>query len=511
MNHLYCRQYVGRSSLRLLYARPSKSKSTRIVINCNDETLSSANEAARSITQERKFSEMDDENEQTMDEHLSVTGNSTERGVDKKVPAGHVNVELPPGFQDENLFSYYSGLAESNLMVTKTSKLTALGVAEGTNPHVVVHHFDEALSKAEAHQTMGHQSTPKRKSTEGHEITSARPEYLSKLTPIAAVSRSLSNPFSKVRLSASYLPIPHASDTTDDEDSSEKVATSLIKTKRQRPPIVARLERQSNETGGRPPLSSKKRQLQLPTSSNRIIANRKLDLESSETECDTIPDIPKEPDALKEDTTEGPALQIIQSYTNVVYCWDALKLGEELGSAALNDFFASANEGITVPKLNARQVLQIISSMRVKTVLPPPQSKLHKVVHKARLIQEDYTALDHDISLKSTSPMVPYEKLEKVYETMCLQDIDDGSANRREVQYMNIDSLMEKFRSFENHACDLKMREEEVMAMAKQLGGGLIDKNLVYRTMGYRDAQENMNHAEVHPADSKTGILAASI
>ena len=173
--------------------------------------------------------------------------------------------------------------------------------------------------------------------------------------------------------------------------------------------------------------------------------------------------------------------------------------------------FRSANEGITVPKLNARQVLQIISSMRVKTVLPPPQSKLHKVVHKARLIQEDYTALDHDISLKSTSPMVPYEKLEKVYETMCLQDIDDGSANRREVQYMNIDSLMEKFRSFENHACDLKMREEEVMAMAKQLGGGLIDKNLVYRTMGYRDAQENMNHAEVHPADSKTGVLAASI
>lgn len=320
------------------------------------------------------------------------------------------------------------------------------------------------------------------------------------------------NPFSKVRLSASYLPIPHTSDSTDEDDIGEKVVKSLTKSKRQRPPIVTRVERQSHEIGGRPPLSSKKRQLQLPSSSNRSVANRKLDLESSETECDTIPDTSNEPEALNETVAaaaEEPALQVIQSYTNVVYCWDALKLGEELGSAALNDFFASANEGRNAPKLNSRQVLQIVSSMRVKTVVPPPGSKLHKVVHKARLIQEDSAALDHDIALESTTPMVPFEKLEKVYETMCLQDIDDGSANRREVQHMNIESLMEKFRSFENHACDLKMREDEVMATARQLGGGLIDKPMVYRTMGYRDAQECMNHAEEYPPDSK--ISTASI
>jgi hypothetical protein len=153
--------------------------------------------------------------------------------------------------------------------------------------------------------------------------------------------------------------------------------------------------------------------------------------------------------------------------------------------------------------------------MRVKTVLPPPGSYLHSVVHKNRVIlDEKQQNLENDQdNAAGLPPTVPWKKLENVYETMCLQDIDDGSANRREVQYMNVDKLMETFRSFENQACDLKLREDEIKAKAKVLGGGLIDKRLVYRMMGYRDARETLNTpVQYHTyADPSQQMQTASI
>ena len=107
---------------------------------------------------------------QMVDQHMSVTGNSTERDIDKKVSAKQINVELPPGFHDKSFFSCNSDVAEFNFVASKISKLTALDLTEDTNLHVVGHHYEEVLSKAEAHQTLKIQSTPKQKSAGVWEI-----------------------------------------------------------------------------------------------------------------------------------------------------------------------------------------------------------------------------------------------------------------------------------------------------------------------------------------------------
>ena len=69
---------------------------------------------------------------------------------------------------------------------------------------------------------------------------------------------------------------------------------------------------------------------------------------------------------------------VITSSTNRAYSWDALRLGDKLGSGNLNDFL----ERHGGPKLTTRQVLAIVSQMRPKTLIPPPGSPLHQAVHE---------------------------------------------------------------------------------------------------------------------------------
>ena len=82
----------------------------------------------------------------------------------------------------------------------------------------------------------------------------------------------------------------------------------------------------------------------------------------------------------------------IRSSENIAYSWDSLKLGEGNGSAALRDF---VKKDVTADELNsdtfeeesaltARTILDMISTLRPKTCLPPPDSKLHQVVQKVQ-------------------------------------------------------------------------------------------------------------------------------
>jgi hypothetical protein len=400
-------------------------------------------------------------------------------------------VDLPPGFLDVSLFSSNDVVEMADEInpdiANQAEKLK--GGDSTPQASILVDEVVAREKKAETSNVTLETRAPRRASIESPVTPIAKRPRLGEFIQIMAPATPLASPFSNGDLAKSLLPIPQADESTDEEEqTSDKDTIIMAKSKRKRASVVTILERQSYDAVTSPPLPSKKRQrLKLPTSLNRKVASRKLCLEE-ETETETEADI----DDSEEDPHVGPNEQVIQSSTNVVYSWDSLKLGAELGSAALNDFFAYANEG-RAPKLNSRQALQIISSMRVKTVLPPPGSDLHSVVHKNRVIlDENHHNLENDqANAAGLPPMVPWKKLENVYETMCLQDIDDGSANRREVQYMNVDKLMETFRSFENQACDLKLREDEIMAKAKELGGGLIDKRLVYRMMGYRHAREN--------------------
>ena len=80
---------------------------------------------------------------------------------------------------------------------------------------------------------------------------------------------------------------------------------------------------------------------------------------------------------------------------------------------------------------------------------------------------------------------IPYEKLKTLYETMCEQDVDDGSSNRREIRYLTADALMEKLRNLENRACELKLKQDKVLGQAQKLG--FADTKLMYELSGYCD------------------------
>jgi len=70
----------------------------------------------------------------------------------------------------------------------------------------------------------------------------------------------------------------------------------------------------------------------------------------------------------------------LSSSANLSYSWDALKLGKELGSAALNRFMARHSPSGDAPELTAQQTLQVVNSLRLKTILPPAESPLHKII-----------------------------------------------------------------------------------------------------------------------------------
>jgi hypothetical protein len=53
---------------------------------------------------------------------------------------------------------------------------------------------------------------------------------------------------------------------------------------------------------------------------------------------------------------------------------------------------------------------------------------------------------------------------------MCEQDVDNGSFNRREAQYLSAGACLERLMRFENAACALKKREEDVLEQATELG-----------------------------------------
>lgn len=76
-----------------------------------------------------------------------------------------------------------------------------------------------------------------------------------------------------------------------------------------------------------------------------------------------------------------------------------------------------------------------------------------------------------------------FKTFARLYETMCEQDVDDGSSNRREVQYLSASACLERLMLLENTACALRKREEQVLERAHELG--LVDNTQVSAMLGY--------------------------
>mmetsp|Transcript_30092 Transcript_30092/g.36755 ORF Transcript_30092/g.36755 Transcript_30092/m.36755 type:complete len:363 (-) Transcript_30092:116-1204(-) len=188
--------------------------------------------------------------------------------------------------------------------------------------------------------------------------------------------------------------------------------------------------------------------------------------------------------------TTASANALMNSSQYLAYSWDGLRLGEELGASALNEFIGRVtNNGfdggsdVDDYRLTAQDTLKIVDGLRAKTCFPPKNSDLHGVVQKTRfdnnkeLPSDDDGDNDNDNDDRKDSSedgggelRTPLKSLARMYEFMCAQDADDGSYIRREMHYLSAKACVEKLRNLENTVCDLKLKETSVTDRAMALG-----------------------------------------
>jgi hypothetical protein len=74
----------------------------------------------------------------------------------------------------------------------------------------------------------------------------------------------------------------------------------------------------------------------------------------------------------------------LSASANLLYSWESLMLGRELGSAALNEVLETLHPLHESPRLTSLQTLQIVHSLQPTTIVPPDPSPLHKVIQTVR-------------------------------------------------------------------------------------------------------------------------------
>mmetsp|Transcript_15489 Transcript_15489/g.34578 ORF Transcript_15489/g.34578 Transcript_15489/m.34578 type:complete len:400 (-) Transcript_15489:60-1259(-) len=267
--------------------------------------------------------------------------------------------------------------------------------------------------------------------------------------------------------------------------------------------------------------------------------------------------------------SQAAAATILNSTDTLAYSWDGLKLGSEVGIAALaadssrvsHRLKDSANAASSIPPeppepLSTTQTLHMIRRLRPKTCLPPPGSGLFGVVRRTKFENERWYGGDHErfadevdkrimkkalstygkqseamasehccveggetvqekgekdvvetlneakesstdkasctreqqqhesagetsiekekegkaLASKSCAPVVPFTALARVYETLCSQDADDGTAFRNGCNYLTSSAMVDQLRSVENELLsELEMRERDVMRGSSDL------------------------------------------
>jgi hypothetical protein len=186
---------------------------------------------------------------------------------------------------------------------------------------------------------------------------------------------------------------------------------------------------------------------------------------------------------------------LVHASQYMAYSWDSLQLGTVLGSAAYNSFLRNqmlCDPSIQqVPQLTPQQTLQIMQSLRPRTIIPPTESGLHSVVQhnllqNRRSLYEDSDnddwgdyrhEEDEEINggksqneEESSSPRLPFGTLARLYENMCSQDVDDWSSFRREAQYLRGNECMDKLQEMESEITTLKEREQRILQTGRDLG-----------------------------------------
>ena len=88
---------------------------------------------------------------------------------------------------------------------------------------------------------------------------------------------------------------------------------------------------------------------------------------------------------------------------------------------------------------------------------------------------------------------LPLYALSKLYETMCSQDIDDGTTTKQEIKYFTPQDCLEKLRNIENETSFLKIREQHVLSRGKKLGLLPVDPAKKAFYLGYRYPEDNFD------------------
>jgi len=212
----------------------------------------------------------------------------------------------------------------------------------------------------------------------------------------------------------------------------------------------------------------------------------------------------------------------------LAYSWDSLKLGQNVGSVALNNYLnrggggsrSNENNGRGCrSKLSPQQTLQIMNSLRPKTVLPPPGSELHDIIKLHYKTMTTTTAWEHtDVEFEresvsktkieteanhpsisstttdtkfhsSTLPaaiqppklQLPLDSIKNLCELLQAQDEDDGAAARRKTHHLTAAACIDTLKSIENTVCEYKLRHETLTREGEELGllvGGVASKSV---------------------------------
>ena len=184
---------------------------------------------------------------------------------------------------------------------------------------------------------------------------------------------------------------------------------------------------------------------------------------------------------------QAAAGSLLNSSDALAYSWDALRLGTELGSAALHERGvreAGRHGGLAGIPPTAAEVLQLARSVRPGMCLPPRGSFLYQAVQCTAAHNELWRGSDPDgetcaridAQIRSGWPgspppppgalLVPYTAMSRLYEAMCQHEADKGVVFGTQTHYLTAPEVVERMRAAENGTAALAAMEREVLADA---------------------------------------------
>jgi hypothetical protein len=166
------------------------------------------------------------------------------------------------------------------------------------------------------------------------------------------------------------------------------------------------------------------------------------------------------------------------------YSWKELQLGTVVGTPAYNNCLqqqissSGDDSQAVVQPVPPLEILEIVQSLRAKTVYPPRGSELQAfVVGKPSPSYSSHANDEEDASLQIC--------MGRLYQAMCRQDSDDWSNYKRRSNHWKSSDVRDKLRRMENQIQELQQEENTVLQGLRE--SGVVTANTMedaYRLLG---------------------------